>query len=174
MVAVSFMFSICTVSSYSPESERTAWRTKNTVSKSLVRTSTRAGSTGAPPFVHTTWGRGFPWAGGGERKDGGQRGQPGSLSLGPDPEPDPSLAHLEGDDQVEVLPHFADVSLAEVAREPDLGLLWGYRHRNAGSVLGWGTLERGTERQRRGRSGRGGGGPNDDMARAGQTQQLGL
>lgn len=54
MVAVSFMFSICTLSSYSPESERAAWRTKNTVSKSLVRTFTREVSKGAPPLVHTT------------------------------------------------------------------------------------------------------------------------
>lgn len=99
---------------------------------------------------------------------GGREVSPG-LALGPDPEPDPSSVHLKGDDQVEVLPHFADVSLAEVARKPDLGLLWGYRHRNGGSMLGWGTLEGGTERQRQGRSRGRGGGPNDDMARAGQT-----
>lgn len=65
MAAVSFMFSICTLSSYSPESERAAWRTKNTVSMSLVRTCTREVSTGAPPFVHTACGRGFPWEGSG-------------------------------------------------------------------------------------------------------------
>lgn len=114
MVAVSFMFSICTDNSYSPESERAAWRTKNTVSKSLVRTCTREVSTGAPPLVHTTCGRGFPWEG---NSHGGS-----SLRSGAAPTPGPS-AHLEGDDQVEVLPHFADVGLTEVAGQADLGLL---------------------------------------------------
>ena len=74
-VAVSFIFSICTVSSYSPESERAAWRTKNTVSKSLVRTCTCEVSMGAPPLVHTTCGRGFPCPG---RGGVGRVGQPGS------------------------------------------------------------------------------------------------
>lgn len=77
---MSFMFSICTVSSYSPESERAAWRTKNTVSVSLVRTFTREVSTGAPPFVHTTWGRGFPWAGG---QQGAEVGRGPPVGTGP-------------------------------------------------------------------------------------------
>lgn len=95
-VAVSFMFSICTVSSYSPESERAAWRTKNTVSVSLVRTFTREASTGAPPFVHTTWGRGFPWVGSrGQRSAGALLGN-GPLTPDPDPDPDPRHAPGRG------------------------------------------------------------------------------
>lgn len=119
MVASSFMFSICTLSSYSPESERAAWRTKNTVSVSLVRTFTREESTGAPPFVHTTWGRGFPWVGSREQRSAG------SPPVGTDPGR-PTLTpatHLEGDEEVDRLPYFAEVSLAEMAREANLGLL---------------------------------------------------
>lgn len=90
MVAVSFMFSICTFSSYSPESERAACRMKNTVSVSLVRTFTREVSTGAPAFFHTTWGRGFPCGGGGQAATG-SRGQLGSPphELTPDPDTNP-------------------------------------------------------------------------------------
>lgn len=118
MVAVSFMFSICTLSSYSPESERAAWRTKKMVSKSLVRTCTREVSTGAPPFVHTTWGRGLPWGSGGEVRR--LCGADQALT-----HPDLALTpqYLEGDHQVDRLPHFADVGLAQVAGEADLGLL---------------------------------------------------
>lgn len=87
MVAVSRMFSICTLSSYSPESPRAAWRTKNTVSKSLVRTCTRLESRGAPPLVHTIWGRGLPWGAAGGKKRKVRRGptRPGRLAtmLGP-------------------------------------------------------------------------------------------
>lgn len=122
MVAVSFMFSICTLSSYSPESERAAWRTKNTVSKSLVCTCTREVSTGAPPLVHTTCGRGFPW-GRGRSAERSAWASHWPLTSPLPACPPPHSAYLEGDDEVELLPHFADVSLAEMARQPDLGWL---------------------------------------------------
>lgn len=121
---------------------------------------------GAPPFVHTTCGRGLPCGRG--RGEGWRGGQAGS-ALGSCPLPpshrDPSPAHLEGDDEIEMLPDFADVSLAEVAGQPDLGLLWGHNPRGRLSV------GLGDPPQRNRESGGDeavGGGPNEDTALSGR------
>lgn len=53
-----------------------------------------------------------------------------------------------------MFPHFADVSLAEMAGEPDLGLLWGHKHRKGARCWAGGHWREGrTDQRPRGRGG---------------------
>lgn len=66
------------------------------------------------------------------------------MGTGPRPPTLIPATHLEGDEQVDGLPDFADESLAQVAGESDLGLLCGHKPQE-GQRWAWDPRERDAE-----------------------------